>query len=65
MFESNFPVYKGSCGYAPLWNAFKRIASGCSAAEKTTLVAGTASKSTDWNKSSSQNLTLAPEFEVG
>jgi hypothetical protein len=23
MFESNFPVGKGSCGYAALWNAFK------------------------------------------
>ncbi|MGH7103048.1 MAG: amidohydrolase family protein, partial [Acetobacteraceae bacterium] len=34
MFESNFPVDKGSCGYAVLWNAFKRIAAGCSAAEK-------------------------------
>ena len=29
MFESNFPVDKGSCGYAALWNAFKRIAAGC------------------------------------
>jgi hypothetical protein len=28
MFESNFPVDKGSCGYAALWNAFKRIAAG-------------------------------------
>lgn len=25
MFESNFPVDKGSCSYAVLWNAFKRI----------------------------------------
>jgi L-fuconolactonase len=44
MFESNFPVDKGSCGYAALWNAFKRIAAGCSAAEKAALFAGTASK---------------------
>ena len=44
MFESNFPVDKGSCGYAALWNAFKRIAAGYSAAEKTALFAGTASK---------------------
>jgi hypothetical protein len=34
MFESNFPIDKGSCGYAVLWNAFKRIAAGCSAAEE-------------------------------
>ena len=44
MFESNFPVDKGSCGYAALWNAFKRITAGCSAAEKTALFAGTATK---------------------
>jgi len=42
MFESNFPVDKGSCSYAALWNAFKRIAAGCSAAEKAALFAGTA-----------------------
>jgi L-fuconolactonase len=44
MFESNFPVDKGSCSYAALWNAFKRIAAGCSAAEKQALFAGTATK---------------------
>jgi L-fuconolactonase len=44
MFESNFPVDKGSCDYAALWNAFKRIAAGYSAAEKQGLFAGTASK---------------------
>jgi predicted TIM-barrel fold metal-dependent hydrolase len=44
MFESNFPVDKGSCGYAALWNAFKRIAAGYSAAEKTALFAGTATR---------------------
>ena len=42
MFESNFPVDKGSCSYAALWNAFKRIAAGYSAAEKAALFAGTA-----------------------
>ncbi|HEV2100597.1 MAG TPA: amidohydrolase family protein [Stellaceae bacterium] len=42
MFESNFPVDKGSCGYAALWNAFKRISHGCSAAEKQQLFAGAA-----------------------
>jgi L-fuconolactonase len=44
MFESNFPVDKGSCSYHVLWNAFKRIAAGCSAAEKTALFSGTAKK---------------------
>jgi predicted TIM-barrel fold metal-dependent hydrolase len=44
MFESNFPVDKGSCGYAALWSAFKRIASGYSGAEKGALFAGTATK---------------------
>ena len=44
MFESNFPVDKGSCGYAALSNAFKRIAAGCSAAEKAALFAGTATR---------------------
>jgi predicted TIM-barrel fold metal-dependent hydrolase len=37
MFESNFPVDKLSCGYGVLWNSFKRIASGASAAEKARL----------------------------
>jgi predicted TIM-barrel fold metal-dependent hydrolase len=41
-FESNFPVDKMGIGYKALWNAFKRIAAGCSAAEKTALFAGTA-----------------------
>ena len=44
MFESNFPVDKGSCSYAALWNAFKHIAAGCSAAEKQALFAGTATR---------------------
>jgi L-fuconolactonase len=44
MFESNFPVDKGSCGYQALWNAFKRIAAGSSADEQTALFAGTASR---------------------
>jgi hypothetical protein len=26
MFESNFPVDKGTCSYPVLWNAFKRLA---------------------------------------
>ncbi|WP_428486911.1 amidohydrolase family protein [Rhodopila sp.] len=42
MFESNFPVDKGMCGYPVLWNAFKRIAAGCSADEKAALFHRTA-----------------------
>ena len=42
MFESNFPVDKGMCAYPVLWNAFKRIAAGCSAAEKDDLFHDTA-----------------------
>ena len=38
MFESNFPVDKGSYGYAAFWNACKILAKGASAAEKTDLV---------------------------
>jgi hypothetical protein len=44
MFESNFPVDKGMCSYPVLWNAFKRLAAGCSAAEKAALFAGTAAR---------------------
>ena len=43
-FESNFPVDKMGTGYAVLWNAFKRITVGCSAAEKAALYAGTAKR---------------------
>ncbi|HWD58698.1 MAG TPA: amidohydrolase family protein, partial [Stellaceae bacterium] len=42
MFESNFPVDKGSGSYQVFWNAFKRIAAGCSASEKAALFAGAA-----------------------
>jgi predicted TIM-barrel fold metal-dependent hydrolase len=44
MFESNFPVDKGSGSYQVFWNAFKRIASGASAAEKAALFSGTATR---------------------
>ena len=44
MFESNFPVDKMGIGWAALWNAFKRIAAGCSASEKAALLSDTASK---------------------
>jgi L-fuconolactonase len=42
MFESNFPVDKITSGFGVLWNAFKRLAAACSAAEKTALFSGTA-----------------------
>jgi L-fuconolactonase len=44
MFESNFPVDKCYCSYEVLWNAFKRLASGCSASEKTALFSATAAR---------------------
>jgi predicted TIM-barrel fold metal-dependent hydrolase len=44
MFESNFPPDKQSCGYTELWNAFKRITAGASAAEKKALYSGTAAR---------------------
>nr|WP_294554089.1 amidohydrolase family protein [uncultured Rhodopila sp.] len=44
MFESNFPVDKGMCAYPVLWNAFKRIAAGCSADEKAALFHRTAQR---------------------
>jgi predicted TIM-barrel fold metal-dependent hydrolase len=44
MFESNFPVQKRWCSYAVLWNACKRLATGCSDAEKSALFSGTAAR---------------------
>jgi predicted TIM-barrel fold metal-dependent hydrolase len=44
MFESNFPPDKQSGGYTELWNAFKIIAQGATAAEKTALFSGTAAR---------------------
>ncbi|MGH7116139.1 MAG: amidohydrolase family protein [Stellaceae bacterium] len=44
MFESNFPVDKGACGYPALFNAFKRLANGASASEKADLFATVASR---------------------
>jgi predicted TIM-barrel fold metal-dependent hydrolase len=44
MFESNFPVDRFGCDYVSLWNAFKRIAAGYSAAEKAALFMGTAAR---------------------
>ena len=42
MFESNFPVDKVCCSYVVIWNAFKRLASGASAADKAALFHDTA-----------------------
>lgn len=42
MFESNFPVDKGTCSYQVLWNAFKRITADMSADEKKRLYRDTA-----------------------
>jgi predicted TIM-barrel fold metal-dependent hydrolase len=47
MFESNFPVDKAYFGYRTLWNAFKRLAAGASAAEREALFAGCARQTYD------------------
>ena len=44
MFESNFPVDRLTCSYATLWNAFKRLAAGCSGDEKAALFGDTATR---------------------
>jgi predicted TIM-barrel fold metal-dependent hydrolase len=44
MFESNFPVDKGSYSYPVFWNACKLLAGGANAAEKADLFADTAAR---------------------
>jgi predicted TIM-barrel fold metal-dependent hydrolase len=44
MFESNFPVDKGSYSYPIFWNACKILAKDASATEKTDLFSGTAAR---------------------
>jgi len=44
MFESNFPVDKAMYSYPVLWNAFKRLAAGASAEEKSALFHDTAAR---------------------
>lgn len=44
MFESNFPVDKVSSSYGVLWNAFKRVTAGSSAADKAKLYHDTAAR---------------------
>ena len=44
MFESNFPVDKGSYSYPVFWNACKLLAKGASDGEKADLFSGAAAK---------------------
>lgn len=44
MFESNFPVDKLSCSYTVLWNSFKLLTKGYSAAERAAMFYGTAAR---------------------
>jgi L-fuconolactonase len=44
MFESNFPVDKGSCNYVSVWNAFKLISAGYPAVARRQMLAGTANR---------------------
>jgi predicted TIM-barrel fold metal-dependent hydrolase len=44
MFESNFPIDKAMCSYHVIWNAFKKITKGCSAAERANLFKGAAAR---------------------
>ena len=44
MFESNFPVDKLAGSYKTYWNAFKRLAAGCSPDEKASLFHDTAAR---------------------
>jgi len=44
MFESNFPVDKGSYSYGIFWNACKRLVAGASESEKAAVFHGTAAK---------------------
>lgn len=44
MFESNFPVDRESCSYTVLWNAFKKMTAGRSAADRAALFSETATR---------------------
>ncbi|GJD48594.1 hypothetical protein OPKNFCMD_1317 [Methylobacterium crusticola] len=44
MFESNFPVDKGSYSYVVIWNAFKRLIASYAPAEQHALLRGTAER---------------------
>jgi len=42
MFESNYPADRQQVDYVVLWNGFKKLAAGTSAAEKADLFSNTA-----------------------
>jgi predicted TIM-barrel fold metal-dependent hydrolase len=44
MFESNFPVDKGSCSYTAMWNAYKRVTAEHSGSERDDLFRKTATR---------------------
>ena len=44
MFESNFPVDKASTSFRTLWNAFKRLTAGHTAADRHAMLCGTAAQ---------------------
>lgn len=44
MLESNFPIEKLTCSYVNLWNAFKKLTAGFSAAERSSLFSATAAR---------------------
>jgi predicted TIM-barrel fold metal-dependent hydrolase len=44
MFESNFPPDKQTAHYSVIWNAFKKLAQGCSEGEKSDLFQDTAAR---------------------
>ena len=44
MFESNFPVDKGSCNYVSVWNAFKIMSVGYPGTARHEMLAGTANR---------------------
>lgn len=57
MFESNFPVDKGTASYRVLWNAFKKMVSDRSEADKDALFLGTARRLYDLTCVDRQGMT--------
>ena len=57
MFESNFPVDRTSVSYGVLWNTFKRMSTGYSAAERADLFAGTAIRAYGLSETLSERVT--------
>lgn len=60
MFESNFPVDKGSYSYHVLWNAFKKLAAGHSKDERNRLFRDTAIQTYRLNLPASAQSPTAP-----